>query len=180
MRKESHSILKIELRKKFLLLRQSISATRREIVSLKLRDAVQTEGNILSFCSFGSEIDLSLLNNRLISEKRLLLPRLEKDLLVPYQIFDLTTLARSPLGYLEPNPNFASKIELSDIQLILVPGLVFDIENFRLGYGKGHYDRLLKDLQEIETLGIGFKEQQMEGLLPHDPWDIPVKHCLFF
>jgi 5-formyltetrahydrofolate cyclo-ligase len=181
MQKVNPSILKIELRRKFIHLRQSLSAQRRTEAALAVRSAIIEKGNILSFHSFGSEIDLSLLNELLIREKRLILPKIENDLLVPYQVFDLKkSLQQAPWGGFEPHPDFSSKISPLEIHLILVPGLAFDRECFRLGYGKGHYDRFLKAIPHIETLGIGFHEQQTKELLPREAWDIPLKNCLFF
>jgi 5-formyltetrahydrofolate cyclo-ligase len=161
--------------------RQSISATRREEAAKATKNLAPKEGKVLSFYSFGSEINLYFLNSILIQESRLVLPRIENDLLVPYQVFDLQkSLQKSFLGGLEPNPEFSSKISLSEIQMILVPALAFDSEYFRLGYGKGHYDQFLKTTGNIKTIGIGFKEQLFQALLPRDPWDVPLKDLSLF
>jgi len=179
MEKENLSILKIELRKKFIQLRQSIPLQRRKEASIEIQTILRTKGKVLSFYSFGSEIDLSLLNRRLVEEKRLLFPRIENGLIVPYQVFDLDkSLEKSFYGGFEPIACPLSKVSLSEISLILVPGLAFDSENFRLGYGKGHYDQFLKSTPSIETLGVGFKEQLIKGLLPRDPWDVPLRDLL--
>lgn len=99
-----------------------------------------------------SEIDLNPLNQLLSSEGRLFL--------VPYTLEALI------------------HVPLSKVDCILVPGLGFDREKYRLGYGKGYYDRFLAQVGEIPTIGVGFKEQFCEELLPRDPWDIPVKELL--
>lgn len=173
--------LKIELRKEFISLRKAIPKERRIAAAKAVEVAVQQRGLILSFHSFGSEIDLSLLNHRLASENRLLLPRVEGNSLAAYKISDLThSLQKAPLGGFEPNPHLNPQIAISKISLILVPGLAFDREHFRLGYGRGYYDCFLKEAGNVDTLGIGFKEQLVEGLLPKDPWDVPLENCSFF
>ena len=104
--------------------------------------------------------------------------RLEEERLVPYHINDEGELIVSRLGIPEPNPSISRKAAFSDIDLILVPGLAFDSNGYRLGYGKGHYDRLLDSTKDIPTAGIGFREQLSTITLPRDPWDIPVKELI--
>ena len=51
--------------------------------------------------------------------------------------------------------------------LILVPGLTFDAEGYRIGYGKGYYDNFIDSLPEglvYKTVGVCFKELKKEGL----------------
>ena len=60
------------------------------------------------------------------------------------------------------------------VDLLLVPGLAFDEEGYRLGYGKGFYDALLEHLDDrIILLGVGFACQKVQRL-PQDPRDLPV------
>ena len=116
-------------------------------------------------------------NQRLVQEKRLILPRIEDASLLLYQVEDFAQLTRSSAGILEPNPSLCAKIPLSAIQTVLVPGLAFDAKGFRLGYGKGYYDRLLSN-QAVRTLGLGFLEQKMETELLREPWDVPLTALL--
>ena len=178
MSKANPLILKTELRKKFLHLRNSIPQARREEASRLLFELLRNRGRILSFYTIGSEIDLSFLNTFLAQSGRLMANRLEEGLLVPYHVHKEQELIISSLGILEPNPANARKVAFSEIDFILVPGLAFDREGYRLGYGKGLYDRLLAAIGEIPTAGIGFKEQLSPDLLPRDPWDIPVKELI--
>lgn len=60
------------------------------------------------------------------------------------------------------------------VDLLLVPGLAFDEEGYRLGYGKGFYDALLAHLDDrVTLLGVGFACQKVQRL-PRDPRDLPV------
>ncbi len=132
--------------------RKGLSKERREEASILALDKLKGRGRILSFTPIGSEIDLKPLNNYL-KEKGLLF-------LVPYKV---DALIEAPLN---------------EVDCILVPALGFDREKFRLGYGKGYYDRFLAGVGDIPTIGVGFKEQLCDELLPHDPWDIPVTELL--
>lgn len=67
---------------------------------------------------------------------------------------------------------------LPPVELLLVPGLVFDDEGHRMGYGRGFYDALLAQLpEEILTVGVGF-EAQMHLPVPVEPHDWPVQALL--
>lgn len=147
-------IQKSEARKILLERRRKISPQRRVEASLALFKDLKDWGTILSFSSIGSEIDLTALNEYLKSKGRLYL--------VPYQ---------AELSYELPS---------SQIDCILVPGVGFDREHFRIGYGKGFYDRLLARYKSLFTIGVGFKEQLFEELLPRDPWDIAVQKLKLF
>jgi 5-formyltetrahydrofolate cyclo-ligase len=64
---------------------------------------------------------------------------------------------------------------LPPVQLLVVPGLVFDEEGYRIGYGGGFYDALLGRLApDIITLGAAFHMQRIERL-PCSPQDLPVQ-----
>ena len=178
MQKESHNIQKIELRKAFLIVRKGIPEQRRKQAAITLTETIQDRGHTLSFFPMGSEIDLSSLNLILAKSGRLFLNRLEEARLVPYRVTRLDQLQLSSLGIPEPDPNFCTKAMSSEIDLILVPGLSFDREGYRLGYGKGYYDILLSSLINITSIGIGFHEQLASKSLPRDSWDIPVKELL--
>ena len=63
--------------------------------------------------------------------------------------------------------------------LLLVPGLLFDLQGYRLGYGKGYYDRFLSRCQnkadDIPKVGI-VPKALVHDCLPHDDWDIPMDY----
>ncbi len=171
-------IPKTEWRKILLLRRKALSLHRREEASALLREKLHHSGSLLSFSPFNSEIDVQPLNVLLAAEGRLFLPHVEGSSLVPYRVCDIEKeLILSASGIWEPNPLLCAKASLSEIDCILVPGLGFDRDRFRLGYGKGHYDRFLAQT-DIRSIGVGFKEQRIEELLPKDSWDLPVKELL--
>ena len=145
---------KSELRKILTERRKAISKERRDEAAQKALTALKDKGRVLSFSPFGSEIDLTPLNAHLKAEGRLSL--------VPYTLDALL------------------HVSFSEIDCILVPGLGFDRDHFRIGYGRGDYDRFLARAGEILTIGVGFKEQLYEGVLPRDVWDIPLKEILLF
>ncbi|MGC8904571.1 5-formyltetrahydrofolate cyclo-ligase [Thermus sp.] len=78
-------------------------------------------------------------------------------------------LAPGPFGLKEPT---TEAVDPGVLELIVVPGLAFDREGFRLGHGKGYYDRFLFGVRAL-SLGV-VPEALLLPRLPRDPWDIPV------
>lgn len=135
---------------------------------------------ILSFASFRDEINLWPLNTLLCQEKRLLLPRVENLNLNLYHIKDLKTLIQSEVGILEPDPKKCSVFDKKKLPCALIPGLGFDKFNHRLGYGRGHFDRLLAEITECVTIGIGFREQFISDDLPIESHDKKLDQRMLF
>lgn len=172
---------KIDLRKYYRTLRKQISSERREAAAKLLLIYLLNKNfsHILSFASCGTELDLALVNQYYASQGCLLLPKIDGYQLEIYQVQDIGfDLVSSSAGPPEPNDATCLKVDISCIDLILVPGLVFDLNGYRLGYGKGHYDRLLARMPHVHTIGVGFAEQRYTALLPRDPWDIPICELL--
>ncbi|MDM5315904.1 5-formyltetrahydrofolate cyclo-ligase [Fictibacillus sp. b24] len=76
----------------------------------------------------------------------------------------------------EPRMDATQLITSDQIDLIIVPGLVFDRRGYRIGYGGGYYDRYLQTYQGLKiSLAYSF---QTTDTLPHEEFDIPVDHII--
>lgn len=173
------ALFRLSLKKR----RDAIAHSRREEAKLSLLELIPhlaSFRSILSFASFGSEIDTSLLNLFLADTQRLCLPKVFGNSLKIFHVNQLESqLSHHSFGMLEPNPEQCTEVEVSKIDVVLVPALGFDAENHRLGYGKGYYDRFLQYTPSVLTIGIGFHEQYVP-ILPISITDIPLKKvCLF-
>ena len=100
MKRVSRLTPKNELRRSLLAQRQAISLSRRAEACRLLKENLSSRGRILSFSSFSTEIDTSLLNAALVATKSLFLPRLENGRLVFYHVEDANHLSLSP--YVHP------------------------------------------------------------------------------
>ena len=115
-----------------------------------------------------------------MEQKRLLLPKIEKDFLTVYEVSCPQELCLSSFNIQEPNSLLCHKADLEKTAfLILVPALGFDTNLHRLGYGKGHYDKFLAKLPGILRWGIGFKEQKCEPF-PIESHDLPMDELFLF
>jgi 5-formyltetrahydrofolate cyclo-ligase len=84
----------------------------------------------------------------------------------------LENLEPHPFGYLQPAAT-SPEIAPESIELILVPGLCFDKRGFRLGYGKGYYDKLLSTFKKIHFVGITAHALHVDTL-PVESFDIAM------
>lgn len=79
----------------------------------------------------------------------------------------------SPLGVLEPEVHESEEIQLSQAQGVLVPGLGFDKNGNRLGFGRGFYDRALTGFSGLKV-GVAWSVQILQEELRSESWDIPM------
>ncbi len=85
-------------------------------------------------------------------------------------------LKRGMFGILEPDTDKCSKITDFASALCLVPGLCFDLKGYRLGYGRGYYDRFLEKFT-IKTVGLCYNELVQDSL-PIDKHDKSVDYII--
>lgn len=89
--------------------------------------------------------------------------------IIPSQIGPDTQFKRGPYGIEEPV--ILKPLPVAALDLVIVPGVAFDIKGRRLGRGKGYYDYFLKDIpSKTVVLGLAFNFQIVKHLpvLPHD------------
>jgi 5-formyltetrahydrofolate cyclo-ligase len=157
---------KDELRKKYLVIRDNVidKENKSRIIFNKIinHEYYKNAKVIAIYNSFKSEVDTKyLINYSLNNNKIVLLPRIEKDNMNFYRIDSLNNLVKNKYGIDEPiNNNLYNK---EDIDLMIVPGIVFDKNNNRIGYGKGYYDKYLKN-SSIYTIGILYSEQLIDNI----------------
>ncbi|KPK33208.1 MAG: hypothetical protein AMS24_01820 [Chlamydiae bacterium SM23_39] len=166
------NLSKKNLRKLFKETRENISEKRRKKAEEKAFTFLMNKAvfykNILSFASKKEEINIWRFNKFLALSKRLFFT---KDLEI-YKVDYLRNLKLNrSFNLLEPIVEKCKKTE--NVDMILVPGLAFDHNKRRLGYGQGYYDLLIDRIEErkIYTLGLGFKEQFYEKDLPFEKHD---------
>ncbi len=123
---------------------------------------------IALYHSLNDEVDTRLLINESLKNKIVLLPRIIDDKMVFIMVNNNTIYDKSNLGVIEPIGKEYDK----DIDLIIVPGVAFDNNLNRLGFGKGYYDRYLID-KNISKIGLAFSEQIVDSVF-HNELDIPM------
>lgn len=132
----------------------------------------QRSQTILTYMPMKNEADLTPLLTR-HPEKRWVLPRIvpEEDHRMVFHIYDAERLVRHPFGMAEPAADLPA-VPPEAIELALVPGLAFDHQGWRLGYGGGYFDRFLQTFKG-ESVGVVYRALLFEEL-PHGPLDVPM------
>jgi 5-formyltetrahydrofolate cyclo-ligase len=125
---------------------------------------------ILLFYSFGSEVPTAGTIQRFLdSGTRVLLPFLQESDIDAGELRPGDSLVASTYGPKEPSNRVA--VDPGEVDAVITPGLAFDAQGYRLGYGGGHYDRYLARLRPDSTrVGIAFHLQLVPSV-PHDRKD---------
>ena len=92
-----------------------------------------------------------------------------------FHAYDPDRLTRHAYGMLEPDSG-CPVIRPQEIRLVLAPGLAFDGNGWRLGYGGGFYDRFLSNFQG-RSAGIAYQALLLDHI-PHAGHDIPVHYLI--
>ena len=161
-------MLKDKLRKEALLRRKNAFSfsTSAEICKRATELPVfKNAKTIMVYLNSKSEVDTSLLIAEAMRQgKNVCSPVVLNATDMKAAILDGSGLVRGAFGIWEPNGHF-----VDDIDLIFVPGVVFDCERNRIGYGKGYYDRFLKN-NEAPSIALAFSCQIVPNV-PAEPHD---------
>jgi len=153
-------------------------AAARACVRLKQQAVWRDSHLILSFAPLPEEIDIwPLLPEALSAGKKVALPRFDSatNAYVACRVENLDRdLVSGKFGIREPGAH-CPRISAAARDLILVPGVAFDLNGHRLGRGKGFYDQLLASLRGGKC-GVSF-DQQVVREIPVESHDVRLD-CL--
>ena len=122
-----------------------------------------------------NEVDTLFLIRKALSEGvKALVPvtDFERSKLLISELKDMAELAPARFGLLEPCPDSIRPADASEADVIIVPGVAFDRQCRRIGFGGGYYDRLLADGGAV-SIALGYEGQIVERV-PTDSNDVPV------
>ncbi len=133
---------------------------------------------VMLYCEFKNEAPADgILREAFLRGKTVVLPYTNENFeIIPYVVPALKEeyFRTSPLGIREPNPETCEIANPGEIDLVIIPGIAFDKQGHRLGYGKGCYDRFLPEVPaEAPKIALAYDFQVVEGI-PSEPTDIPV------
>ena len=164
--------LRKQYREKRRLLSQERRFSAEKTLIKELTLYITQHETILSYSSNTEELATDSLNKYILEKSTLILPRVEGDTLEIYKVDKLDSLVKSDWGIKEPSKE-SEKVNAKIPSLLIIPGVVFDKEGQRIGYGKGFYDKFLTKIHSSATiLFVGFKEQLHPTPLPSDEFDM--------
>ncbi len=141
-------------------------------------DLYKNADTVFCYCARSSEVDTkSIILKSFEDKKKVALPKCidNNGNMSFYYIDSLTDLSEGMYGIMEPAVyNIAENF--SENSICIVPGLAFDSEGYRLGYGKGYYDRFLESFTGI-SIGVCY-EECLTTALPRDEFDKKVNYVV--
>ena len=160
------------IRSKVLSRRDSLISDIRDAKDKSIRNRLLalpefiTARTVLFYASFKSEVDtFDLLKKSILNKKTVVLPKVDLRTggLELYAIRSTDDLAPGYFGIPEPPAIEGRHIKVSGIDLLIIPGVAFDLNCNRLGYGKGFYDKLLSQ-KTAPAVALAYEEQVMKDI----------------
>ena len=176
---------KDKLRKEYMTKRANLQSTiinkSSSIITNKLDSYIHKNNfkNIMIFVSFRNEIYTHELIKKWLNdgEKNIYVPYIESniDQMKISQIEDFDKdLEKGVYNILEPIEKVKKESNNYDLDIIVVPGLIFSKNGYRIGYGGGYYDKFLSRVSDkVKKVGIVYSDFVLDDL-PVDDYDIPV------
>lgn len=175
---------KIKLRKHLLKQRGEMKKEEVEKLSEEIKEKLirlselQKSRIVMIYLSFKNEVDTEpIIDWCFEQDKEVVVPycEIENKKIIPCKLHpDRKGLVKSKFGIWEPQPDLMTSVEIDAIDVIIVPGVGFDNNCNRLGFGGGYYDRFLaKRQREIPAIAICYQNQITQSV-PTDNYDIKM------
>ena len=175
---------KEEIRRKILKERLSLSSEdirdKSRQVFLNLAETVEyiNSQNIMFYVATRSEVQTEeIIKMSIKIGKNVFVPIILPEFinLAPSKIFDFDTeLEKGKKGIFEPKKEYYRLFPPEDIDLIIIPGVAFDLSGNRIGRGFGYYDNFLRKVRSSAKIVALAFEMQIVKKIPNDKNDIPV------
>ena len=166
------------LRKKYKEKRDNIKnkVTKDNLIYQKVinnKDILSSKA-LLIYISINSEVDTIKIINYFLNTKNIAVPKIIDNNMYFCYVTNLNELTSGKYNIPEPtNENIVTDF---DNAICIVPGICYDKENYRVGYGKGYYDRFLSK-NKIKTIGLCYKECMIEKI-DNDKYDYKIDEVI--
>lgn len=179
---------KNELRRKVLNKRKELSnrdivCLSNKIIDLLINTTLYKNANyIMAYIDFRNEVKTEkLIKKSLEIGKKIIIPisltESRELLLSELKDYD-NELTTGAYGILEPKKEYIREVAPEILDLIIVPGVVFDKRGYRIGYGGGYYDRFLLNINKsVPKVALAFNFQIVEKI-NEEKHDIPVDYII--
>ena len=139
--------------------------------------AYQAASTIYGYLPYNQEVrTVPMLQRALDEGKRVAVPKVYGEEMRFIYLEDLTQVSKGYAGI--PEPIADAPVAEDKQALVLMPGLAFDPQGHRIGYGGGFYDRFLAQEPHHPTLALCY-EFQLQAHLDTEEFDIPVDTVLW-
>ncbi len=166
---EEKNKLRRDLLEKRRTLAQSLQEEKSDLIlkTLLSEEAFAEASSVALYFPINGEVDTRGIFRKCVElEKKVFFPKTRGSDLVFLRTRNIEEL--SPGTFLVPEPpEDAERARSDELDLVLVPGVAFDLSGNRIGYGKGFYDRFLKDIPRHIRFGLAYRFQVLESVPSH-------------
>jgi len=141
----------------------------------------QNAKTILLYCPKPDEVDTwAAITAALVQAKTVCLPRTDEQAkeITAYRISASEKLEKAAYGIFEPPADEKKAIAAEKIELIIVPGVAFDIHGDRVGHGLGYYDKFLAKAKNAKKVAIAFDFQVVGEKIVCESHDVTVDRII--
>ena len=172
------SLRKVIREKKRAMTEEQIVAAGQRLMELFLSSPLYREASsIYGYLPYNQEVrTVPMLRQALLDGKRVAVPKVFGDEMKFIWLQDFSDIAPGYAGI--PEPVGDGPVAEDPTALVLMPGLAFDPQGHRIGYGGGFYDRFLAEEPNHPTLALCYDFQMLERI-DTDPFDIDVDCVLW-
>jgi 5-formyltetrahydrofolate cyclo-ligase len=130
--------------------------------------------NLVLYASIHNEVDTSLvMHHALTTGKKVFLPVVADKHLIFREVTEPSTMRKGAFGILEPHGD-TGIMHPEQADLVVIPGVAFDVQGHRVGYGKGYYDKALYSLEGQGKLIAVCYDFQLVDKIAGEPHDVKV------
>lgn len=141
-------------------------------------DELNEAESVLIYADYNNEVMTDkLVLSLMMKGKKIYMPKVFGDEMEFFRVFSLDELEVGAFNIREPIDIEDLKYEYKPKDLIIMPGVAFDEDGNRIGYGKGYYDRYLEEKTELIKVGICFKIQIVDKI-PAQDTDVKLDYII--
>ena len=175
---------KSEIRKQILEVRNNLSEEEVKAKSdaivqkvVKTPEYIEAD-NILLYADYSHEVmTRGIFEDAILHKKKVYFPKTDSltATMEFYQTVSVKQLQKGYKGILEPKEDIKYRYIYNTNQdtLVIVPGVAFDTQGYRVGYGKGYYDKYLANKRQISMIALSYACQIVDEI-PYDSYDIKM------
>lgn len=177
--------MKNEMRKNFLDIRNNIpSDEKKRLSSLIQRSVVESDmykkaDKVFIYVSMKNEVGTDEIIDRAINDGKTVAVPISKEnrnmYFVPY--LGIENMVKTKFGVFEPVSEIENEILPDEDSIMIVPGVAFDEEGNRMGYGGGYYDTYIEKYHVENTVALAF-DVQLQKTIPNEKHDKKMKYII--
>ena len=169
-------------KRKLLSQEELLSKSKTIFQSIKNLSIYQAAQNVMLYIDFRNEVKTGFIMEDLLTRSKGTVVPISvigtREMILSQVLDPEKELARSSYGILEPKPEYIRKINPAILDLVIVPGIAFDSEGYRIGYGGGYYDYFFSTMERpIVSIALAFDLQIIETV-PKEDYDRPVDYII--